>query len=246
MDLPNFDLELFYNCCISGDLETIKKIQVEGEEYINSGFRIASWDGHLSVVRYLLEHLGANVNTGDDYAVIYASCNGHFELVKYLCEAGANSRADNDIAIMFASSSGYLEIVIYLFSLIKEIDRYIQNSYSVLAASRNGHLHIVKYLIQMGLNITDESIRAASDNNHLEVAKFLLGKKRGDNLSIVSEKCRNYILFCDKIQNKIRERAQKKIYFWWIPICYDTTHPSGCGQRMMQKNWEKTLELFKE
>ena len=33
-----------------------------------------------------------------------------------------------------------------------------------------------------------------------------------------------------------RIRAQKKIYFWWIQICYDLEHPSGCGQRMAQRN----------
>jgi hypothetical protein len=43
------------------------------------------------------------------------------------------------------------------------------------------------------------------------------------------------------MKTKIRERAQKKIYFWWIPICYDITRE--CGQRMMQKNLEKTKEL---
>ena len=40
-----------------------------------------------------------------------------------------------------------------------------------------------------------------------------------------------------------REDAAKKIYFWWIPICYSLEHPSGCGQRMALKNYEKYLEL---
>jgi hypothetical protein len=34
----------------------------------------------------------------------------------------------------------------------------------------------------------------------------------------ISEKHKKYILFCEKMKNKIRERAQKRIYFWWIPI----------------------------
>ena len=241
MAMPNFDLDLFYHSCTTGDIETIKNIRIEGQEYIDGGFRMASWDGHLSIVKYLVDELGADVHTGDDYAVIYAASNGNLELLKYLCQAGANSRTDNDIAIMFASSGGYLEIVVYLFSLIKETDRYIQNSYSVVAAARNGHLEVLKYLVKMGLGISNESIRSASENHHFEVVQYLLEKK-GADISIVSEKCRNYIVFCEKMKNKIRERAQKKIYFWWIPICYDTNRE--CGKRMMQKNWEKTCELM--
>ena len=43
-----------------------------------------------------------------------------------------------------------------------------------------------------------------------------------------------YTSFCSKMKDKKRERAQKKIYFWWIPICYDPMRT--CGQRMAQKN----------
>ena len=50
-----------------------------------------------------------------------------------------------------------------------------------------------------------------------------------------------YFTFCQKMQEKKRIRAQKKIYFWWIQICYDMNHPSGCGKRMAQRN----LEMFK-
>ena len=45
-----------------------------------------------------------------------------------------------------------------------------------------------------------------------------------------------YMAFCQKMQEKRRVMAQKKLYFWWIQICYDLEHPSGCGQRMAQKN----------
>jgi hypothetical protein len=50
-----------------------------------------------------------------------------------------------------------------------------------------------------------------------------------------------YISFCEKMKNKIRERAQKRIYFWWIPICYDVNRE--IGKRMMKKNVEKAIEL---
>ena len=46
------------------------------------------------------------------------------------------------------------------------------------------------------------------------------------------------------MKTKIRERAQKKIYFWWIPICYDVNRETG--KRMMMKNLEKAKELGME
>ena len=46
-----------------------------------------------------------------------------------------------------------------------------------------------------------------------------------------------------EILQRSQIRAQKKIYFWWIPICYSLDHPSGCGKRMALKNLQKFEEL---
>ena len=54
-----------------------------------------------------------------------------------------------------------------------------------------------------------------------------------------------YFTFCKKIQEKNRIRAQKKIYFWWIQICYDLEHKSGCGQRMAQRNLKVFESMMK-
>ena len=59
------------------------------------------------------------------------------------------------------------------------------------------------------------------------------------------EKARAYFAFCQKMKEKKRIRAQKKIYFWWIQICYDLEHHSGCGQRMAQKNLEEFETMMK-
>lgn len=52
------------------------------------------------------------------------------------------------------------------------------------------------------------------------------------------------IFFWEKMRKKSRNRAQKKIYFWWIPLCYDMSRMSG--QRMAEKfkkKMEKMLAL---
>jgi hypothetical protein len=41
---------------------------------------------------------------------------------------------------------------------------------------------------------------------------------------------------------KNQVRAQKKIYFWWIPLCYDPNSKSG--QKMAQKSYETYMTIF--
>ena len=53
-----------------------------------------------------------------------------------------------------------------------------------------------------------------------------------------------YMLFCQRMQEKKLAKAQKKIYFWWIQICYDLSRP--CGQRMAQKNLDVFETMMKE
>jgi len=67
----------------------------------------------------------------------------------------------------------------------------------------------------------------------------LCGRKLSDDQVIT------YNLFCQKMQEKKLAKAQKKIYFWWIQICYDLEHPSGCGKRMALKNLEEFETMMK-
>jgi hypothetical protein len=39
----------------------------------------------------------------------------------------------------------------------------------------------------------------------------------------------------------LKRRAVKKIYYWWIEICYDDNRP--VGMRMAERNYERYLEL---
>ena len=52
------------------------------------------------------------------------------------------------------------------------------------------------------------------------------------------------IFFWETMREKSRNRAQKKIYFWWIPLCYDMRRPSG--QHMAKKFLETIDKLFLE
>ena len=64
----------------------------------------------------MVQH-GANIRAGEDWALRYASHNGHLEVVKHLVEQGADIHAYNDQALEWAAAEGRLDVVNYLESL---------------------------------------------------------------------------------------------------------------------------------
>ena len=83
----------------------------------------ASGNGHLEIVRLLIERGGANVNaartTDGATALLWASQEGHLETVRCLVErGGANVNAAATVngctALMSASWQGHLAIVLLL------------------------------------------------------------------------------------------------------------------------------------
>jgi ankyrin repeat protein len=87
-----------------GDLETlqeifaeipaIKLLDIKNEDTLNTTLHMASANGHLATVKYLLELLPKNQanklinaqNYQGNTALHWASLNGHLEVVKYLCD----------------------------------------------------------------------------------------------------------------------------------------------------------------
>jgi ankyrin repeat protein len=133
-----------------------------------------------------------------------------------------------------SSEKRLLEVVRFL-AFLKGADITSCNKWAVQLASKNGHLKVVQWLVSQGANIracNNLPLHLASKNGHYEVVKYLVSQ--GAPTTYISEKARHYLSFCKKMEEKKRIRAQKKIYFWWIPICYDIARP--CGQRMAERN----------
>lgn len=91
-----------------------------------------------------------------------------------------------------------------------------------------------------------ELLFIALRNNHNDIA-FHLYYFYKDFLKpegIIPEFLLPPIFFWEKMQRKAWITAQKKIYFWWIPLCYDLSRPSG--QRMAEHfktNMENLLRV---
>jgi len=191
--------------------------------------------GDLEKVKYLVL-FGADIRCENNLAVRLASEYGHLEIVKYLVSQGADIHSINNYAVRLASHNGHLEVVKYLVSLGANI--HSLNNYAVRWAAARGHLELVKYLCFCGADFRSEydfAIKMASKYGHNEVVNYLLSLCT--DISKITPDHQKYILFCQKMEEKIKLRAQEKIYNWWIQICYNPE--TEVGQRMLEKIWVK-------
>jgi hypothetical protein len=113
---------------------------------------LATSNGHLAVVRYLIEESDRFIDTTADtnYALRIAAAHGHLSIIRYLIE-------ESD----------------------QPIDIAVQNNYAIRHAARNGHLSVVRYLIEESgqpINITawdNGALKFATENDHTDVIQYL-------------------------------------------------------------------------
>src|SRR6478609_8727979 len=118
--------------------------------------------------------LGADIHLKDDYALRWASRNGHRETVKILLAAGADVHACDDYALQWASLNGYTEIVKSLLEAGANV--HLFNDYALRWASTNGHAEIVEILLASGADVhadDDYALRTAFLYGHRETVKML-------------------------------------------------------------------------
>ena len=145
-----------YDAAEAGDLERVQVLVVEQgadkDETAGNGWTplyIASRNGHLAVVRCLVEQ-GADVEkaSGGWTPLYAASENGHLAVVRYLVEQGVDmEKADNNdcTPLFVASFCGRLEVVRYLLEQ---------------GANRDfGHLEIAKLLMVYGADLNARNNR---------------------------------------------------------------------------------------
>jgi ankyrin repeat protein len=169
------DLEKsFLQACTNGTLRIVKTLSAwVGPSTHTRGFRLASANGHLDVVKYLVG-LGADINAEDHEAIQFASANGHLDVVKYLASQGADVRIWGDSPVKLACEHGHLPVVKYLVEEWgADVEEKEDNEVPIQQASENGHLDVVKYLVSQGVDLYG-AISQASGSGHLDIVKYLV------------------------------------------------------------------------
>ena len=93
----------------------VAKVNVKGQ-YGWTALMIVAFDGHLDVVKCLVEH-GADVNAQGSYALREAVKSGNLDIVQYLVKHGADVNAtdiNGKTALTYATEENHLEIAEYL------------------------------------------------------------------------------------------------------------------------------------
>lgn len=93
--------------------------------------------------------LGADVTAYNNFAVRWASRNGHLKVVECLIEAGADARDKRDEAVWYAIVVGHIEVVKCLVKFGADVTARDDHPIERISTKRP---EMVKYLVDLILN----------------------------------------------------------------------------------------------
>jgi ankyrin repeat protein len=119
----------------------------------DSALRLAAYEGRLAIVKRLVE-AGAQIEMEGWTPLIYATFNGHGEVVEFLLTKGADINAVSESgmsALMAAARGGYADIAKRLVALGADIDLKDSNGRTALDwATRAHNTNIADFLSGQG------------------------------------------------------------------------------------------------
>ena len=165
LHLNELNLQLAY-ASHSGDFEQVKLFIKLGadvnnsvDEYNGTALGNAAGEGHLEIVKYLVEKAHANINLkpfDGGYTILdTASRGGNLDVISYLIDKGADVNfTDNrgDTALINVSREGNLKVAKLLVDAGADINfQNDQKESAVTVAEKNAHSEVVIYLKKHGL-----------------------------------------------------------------------------------------------
>ena len=149
--------DLLMNAALTGNLSQAQEAIDKGAD-IGVIIEITAKKGHIEIVRLLMKKTKIL-----DYALLEASSEGHFDIVKLLVEAGAGK---HDRALTCAST---IEIAKYMLS----VGAKFYNGALVNGASL-GNMEIVQLMLSLAADNYDEAMAAASHYGQISIIDLML------------------------------------------------------------------------
>lgn len=164
--------------CAAGRLEIVQCLLNDGKADANiksvhelmTPLHVSSWNGHLSVVKYLIDKSEARVIDASEfgYTALHYSCkNGQVEVCKYICKKGIDVNVINDedqTGLLLAAKYGKLDIVSFLLTIphiqINRVD--LQHCTPLHHACWEGHTDIVMCLLKAHAALTIKDVYGRS------------------------------------------------------------------------------------
>jgi len=196
------------------------------------------------MVKLLLDH---GLTANDNCLLEAVKHNKSFDIIKLLLETNdIDINTKNSYALTISAERGQIDIVTYL--LLK--GAIITNACLCFTALK-GHFEIVNLFLDRGVDISKENFRLITwcltqkiykivydiiENRKLFVPLYILENPKYSFLY------KRYVKL-QKFKERMLHKAATKIYFWWIPICYDVNRE--CGKRMMERSWQRVENYYK-
>lgn len=204
--------KIFMDFCEMGYMEGVlyclqndSKNQIK-QHIIDCGFQRAASNGHLDIVKYLVEEKGANINHTNDFAFRNAVSNGYIDVVEYLLTKNVNVHVNNDECFKLCSKETeqkYHKILNMLKQYVKSKENITESikdylkpkseedilsslkdvspNRKIILGCRKNLLWLIKKGLEEGADpsIDDNKLFIwACENRHVDMVKNLLKDKR--------------------------------------------------------------------
>lgn len=152
------DFSSNYNCLVylakKNNIEGVKKIinGIDLYTYGDNALIIAAREGHVDMVRFLLEN-NANVHAKNDSAIKYAAENNHVEVLNVLIHFNADIDANKGRALILASLKGRYEAVACLLENGANAKGYMDCNKPIDLANFGQHSAVVSLLKEYGADL---------------------------------------------------------------------------------------------
>ena len=163
------------------------------DEYI---FRLACEYFYYFGIEYIkfLVGLDVDINADNDYAIVIAAKNGHFQLCQYLVQLGANVNARDGWPLKYALQryAGNQDSLLELF-LSANADTKCISTYDILKCIGSNNLANIKILIKYGYDISIVNKMKTDHTDTDEMVNIL--KQHNINIENMLSLCFAYMSF---------------------------------------------------